>query len=245
MKVKVLYALCITVIVSVLYSCSENNSASGLIEASKTSRIKKGEPVVFKVNSSETDSVTWKVTPATNTLLTAGKLTASVTFGAKGTYEIAAVSKTESVSVKVSVIDSLFNPGSGSQNLTPKALTGDVITIIPSAVDSLGTRALSLMAVTTKKYDCFGNYLISTTDFSNKVITISFSGVYVPESCNSAEQKTAIAYLFIQSITEGDYQIKVHTNGNSYSGLLNYSNKKFTFTWPDTKEIVISPLKIE
>lgn len=246
MKTKILIALISGISAFAFISCNESNSAaSSKIEASKTTDIKKGEPVVFKLQGSETnETVEWSVTPATNVNITPQSNTASIIFRSQGNYAVKANTSSTNATVQVSVEDSIYTGGSASGN-SVKALTGDVITLTPSVVDSMGVKGLSIKAVTKLTYDCEDNYLVVNPEIDGKNLIASFGGVTIPGSCQTSVKANAVGYLFYYPLTEGTYTLKINVNGHTYSGTVVYSNKKFTFTWPDTKEIVISPLSVQ
>jgi hypothetical protein len=102
-----LLAICIS-------ACKKDSTDTGnpTLEASKTSSIKKGEPVVFTLPQTMAgSSVNWRVSPEANTQLNTGGNIASVLFGAKGTYTVTAEAGTTIATSSVSVTDSVYTGG--------------------------------------------------------------------------------------------------------------------------------------
>ena len=246
MKTKILFALISGISAFAFISCNETNSvASTKIEASKTTDIKKGEPVTFKMKGTDAnETVEWSVSPATNVDITQQNQSASIVFRSQGKYNVKAISSGENANVQVSVKDSLYT-GATTGGSAVKALTGDIITLTPTVIDSMGIKGLAFRAVTKLTYECESNYLITNPEIDGQNLIGSFGGVYTPGSCESTVRVNAVGSLFYYPLTEGTYTLKISINGNTYTGTVVYSNKKFTITWSDTKEIVISPLTVQ
>ena len=92
------------------------NNTSNLV-ASKTTDIKKGEPVLFTY-SNTADSIVWKVTPASTAQITASGSYASIKFGSNGTFTVLATSGNKKDSSIVHVEDSIFTPPPTATHIT-------------------------------------------------------------------------------------------------------------------------------
>src|SRR5664279_543028 len=98
-------------IILVMSACIKdpvNNTTS--LTASKTSGIKKGEPVLFTLFTNNPDTIKWKVTPTTNAQIAATGSLASIRFGRGGTFTIIATSGNAVDSSVVHVNDSIYTP---------------------------------------------------------------------------------------------------------------------------------------
>lgn len=182
-------------------SCNkdENETGASGIDASKTSKINKGEPVNFKFTKApEGSTVLWSVTPNKDVKINASGNVASILFSNSGSYTVNATYGVEKGSSAISVQDSVYKPstsGSGTGELpTIATLTGDQIAVnIKKAPDSMGMTGLYFDFVTKNKYKCLNNTLlvnrVDVTDANVKVYKIEFTGVQIPisEYCAAGE----------------------------------------------------------
>ena len=112
-------------------SCNKDENEPTLqgVNASKTSEIKKEEPVNFTFSQAhETSPIQWSVIPDDDSQVIASGNTASVLFSNAGLYTVHAIYGSLNGSVDVIVEDSVYNPG-GGDTPTYEPLTGDQIFI--------------------------------------------------------------------------------------------------------------------
>lgn len=229
-------------------ACKKDSTDSGnpTLEASKTSSIKKGEPVVFTLPQSAAGSiVNWSVSPNANTQLNTSGNIASVLFGAKGYYTITAESGTKIATSSVSVTDSVYTGGDAPIPPTILPLvSGESINISVSRVDSNSITGLLLIAQTTHSYTCIGNYLMSETNAGASGYTLQYTGVNVPGGCTGSSAKAG-GFCFLFPFPAGTSTLTIIVDGKTYSGTITKSGDSYTINWPDTTGVIISPTSIE
>jgi hypothetical protein len=224
----------------------ENEPGASKLEASKTEKIKLGEPVLFKFSEAPAGSaVQWTVSPDNDVKVTANGNTASILFGQKGNYFVNATLGTLKGTSEVSIQDSIYNPGGGSPTIVP--LTGDQIAItVTKMPDSIGKIGLNLAFVTKNKYKCMNNSLLFTRmDENNTTPTykINFSGVEIPAdaNCTGGESLAQGATVFYP-IAVGNSALEIILNGIVYKGSINKTGSTITISWTYTSGVTISPL---
>lgn len=257
---KAITSICILVAITVLIACQKDNSASPQsLKATKTSAIKKGEPIIFTA-ASLTGSVNWSVSPSTRVQVNPSGNRASILFGWPGQYLIRASAGSAMMTCTVNVTDSSFYvPGTGgagngvdtSRNpagpttYTTVPLTGDQVSILVSRVDTGNYAGLVFHATTGKAYNCLNNILAAELTQNGNDITISFSGVKTPDGahCESGQSKPS-SFHYVWPVGDGSHSFKVVLNGTTYSGTVVKSGKNFTITWPYANGVSISPLSL-
>jgi hypothetical protein len=231
-----------------LIACQKENSVTQVaLEASKTSSIKRGEPVVFILPQAPAGStVQWSVSPNTNTQINTSGNQASILFGSKGSYRVTAISANITASREVTVSDSTYT-GGGNTGGTPASTlpfsAGETIKINLSRIDSGMTAGLGLAAITTNSYTCLNNSLLSTLSTATNSYSIDYTGVYVPADCTSGTAKAA-GFNHIYPVSIGTNNLTIKVNGTVYSGTIVKSGNQFTIHWPYTTGVTISPTSL-
>ncbi len=108
----ILFAVC-------LYACKKDTAGTSntSLDATKTSSILKGEPVVFSMSQAVTgDSVRWSVNPSDFAQINTSGNSASIMFGSKGNYTVTGVSGATVATSIVSVTDSVYTGGNYRQH---------------------------------------------------------------------------------------------------------------------------------
>jgi len=227
----------------VLISCNQlENVASSTMDASKTSNIRKGEPVIFKFSSiPDSSNVVWKVTPEEGVTLKATGSRASALFSLAGSYNINATYANAVVKANVIVIDSVYSPTVNT--LTP-LVSGETLNVKAVINDSSAVGkpdiVLSLIFTTTNKYDCLNNYLLSRINPSTGVI--SFDGVFTPDSkfCSAGTIEAQGGVALNPDPTVTNHSLEISLGGKSYNGYYYVSNKQLYIYWPYTDGIIFT-----
>lgn len=247
MKTKILIAAFAALLLG-FTSCkkdSDPNIQSGL-DASKTSDIKLGEPVVFKL--AETDAsgiVTWTVTPNDEIQIIPSGKTASILFGNPGSYSVSAISGNIKGRTDVMVEDSIYNPGGGG-TATYEPLTGDQVFITVTRYDSMGISGLDFRYITEKKYNCLNHTLLVENIFSGQDLRIDFKSVYIPseEFCTAGEDYASGGTAWYP-VDEGSHELQVVLDGQTYTGSFVKSGSTFTFSWPYSSGVILTPTVLQ
>jgi len=248
MKTKMLIVAIATLMVG-FTSCKKDKnepiqSQSG-IEASKTSKINKGEPVNFIFSQAPSGStVQWSVVPFNDVQITSSGNTASILFGNAGSYSVNASFSKFKGSTSVSVQDSIYNPGGGGSP-TYEPLAGDQIFITVSSTDSMGISGLIFRYITEKKYQCLNHTLLFDNNFSEQNLQIVFKSVMIPspDFCSTGEDYASGGTTWFP-IADGNHGFEVVLDGKTYSGSFVKSGATCTFTWPYSSGVTITPLVI-
>jgi hypothetical protein len=227
-------------------SCNKNENEPTIqgVNASKTSDIKKGEPVNFTFNQAPAESaVLWSVTPDDNVQITEAGNSAAVLFTNPGSYSVKAVYGALQGSVDVIVEDSIFDPGGDTPTYEP--LTGDQIFITVSRYDSMGNGGLDFRFITEKKYNCLNHTLLLGNEFTGQDLKVVFNSVFIPsaEYCTEGED-FATGGTAWYPIEDGTHGLEVFLDGVTYNGSFVKSGSTYTFTWPYTSGVTLTPLII-
>jgi hypothetical protein len=246
MKTKII----ILAVASVLFgltACNkdENEASVSKLDASKSAKIKLGEPVLFKFDKApEGSSVQWSVTPNKDVTITPTGKQASILFAKPGNYTVNATYGALKGTSDVSVQDSIYNPGGGGDP-TYAPLTGDQVFITVSKVDSMGINGLSFQYITEKKYNCLNHTLLFNTILEGQNLKVDFNSVFIPNDdfCEAGEDyaKGGTSWYPIE---EGSHAFEVVLDGKNYTGSFVKSGSTYTITWPYTSGVTISPLVI-
>ncbi len=221
---------------------NDGTVASGL-DATKTSNIKKGEPVSFKFSQApEGSNVSWTVLPFENVQITPDGNAATIQFSNAGAYSVSARYSNFTGSVKVTVGDSIYNPGGGGTP-TYQPLTGDQIFITVSKYDSMGLGGLDFRYLTEMKYNCLNHTLLYDNNFSAGNLQVVFNSVFIPsdEFCISGEDYASGGTAWYP-VAEGTHGFEVILDGKIYTGSFIKSGNTYTFTWPYLSGVTLTPL---
>lgn len=234
MKPKKLLLL-LSVVSMALVSCNQMEEVtSTTLDASKTSNIKKGEPVIFKFNNIPDGSIVeWKVTPEEGVAINANAGIASVLFSKAGNYNINATYANAVVKANVVVIDSVYNPTVNS--LTP-LINGETLNVTAIINDSSSVGKpdilLTLVFNTSNKYNCLNNFILTRVDPLTG--TISFDGVFTPDArfCSAGEKVAQGAVTLHPDPNAKSNSLDISLGGKSYKGSYYVSNKQLYIYWP-------------
>lgn len=226
-----------------LISCNQiENVVSSTMDASKTSNIKKGEPVIFQFGSiPDSSKVAWKVTPEEGVTLKATGSKASALFSLAGSYSINATYANAVVSMNVLVIDSVYNPTINS--LTP-LVSGETLNVraIINDSSSVGKQdiVLTLVFTTSNKYNCLNNFLLARVNPSSGII--SFDGVFTPDSkfCSAGEKEAEGSVTLNPDPTVTTHSLEIALGGKSYKGYYYVLNEQLYIYWPYTSGIIFT-----
>ncbi len=229
-------------------ACKKNDTiGTAGLDATKTSLVKKGEPVLFTLSQPAGSTVNWSVNPSANTQINASGNQASIMFGAKGNYVVTAVAGNVSASRSVSVSDSSYTGGGSGGGGTPSTTlsfsAGEVIKITASRMDSGSASGLILSALTTNSYTCLSNSLLSTFTSGTNSYGINFTGVSVPAGCTAGTAKAG-GFSYLYPVASGTSTLTINFNGTTYSGTIVKTGNSYTINWPYTTGVIISPTSL-
>jgi hypothetical protein len=225
-----------------------NSSSSGKpgLTLSK-STVARGEQLTASVQDLASSVVVkWRVFPTPGTKILSGKDQAAAFFGNQGNYQLMATLYADSSSPlpydssssPVIVSDSIYTPPPPVQSDT-SALAGDAIQIEP--ITATDTGGLNIVAQTINLYGCNPrlNYYFSQVgnEFDLYFLSVSSSS----NGCAGSSMSTAKAYIFAQAPAVGVYNFNVILNTATYRGTLTVTDQKYTFSWPYTSAVTISP----
>jgi hypothetical protein len=213
------------------------------LDASKTSGIKKGEPISFKFSQAPDGStVIWTVVPSDNVQITPTGNAAMIQFSNPGFYSVSASYSDKKESTHVSVVDSIYNPGGGGTP-TYQPLTGDQIFITVSKNDSMGVSGIDFRYITEKKYNCLNHTLLIDNNFSGQNLQVVFNSVFIPseEYCTQGDDY-GYGGTSWYPVEEGSHMFEVILDGKTYTGSFVKNSGTYTFTWPYTSGVTLTPL---
>lgn len=212
------------------------------LAASKTSRIKLGEPIVFALtNMPAGATVDWTVSPAGFTRIESLNYKATYYFNKAGEYEVKAGCNGFWARKTVSVMDSVYT---GFPPVVWPVSSADQIRLKPGLIDSAGITGLVIAAETQQSYGCANNFLLSSTSQSGSGYQTLFQGVNMPSNCAPGSTSAKGAILLFP-VAQGTHQFSVNLNGLSYSGSFVKAGNVYTFTWPYSSGVTISPLIVQ
>jgi hypothetical protein len=249
-----LFPVIICVVLGGLITGCKKNSSSSLaatkpaVMLSKTT-VARGEPLIASVSDLSTSAIIrWKIFPTPGTMLSPSRDQATVFFGNRGSYQLTAVVysdstnpvATDSSTSPVTVSDSVYTPPPPVQSDT-SALAGDAIQIEP--VTCTDTGGLILAVQTVNLYSCYPqlNYYFSQVGNTIELYCLSVSSMI--QSCGGA-MNTAKAVVLGQAPANGVYNFNVILNTATYRGTLTVTDQTYTFSWPYTSGVTLSPLQI-
>lgn len=250
-------------------SCQKDHSSDPApVAAEKTEGIKKGEPVLFTV---EGQNAEWAVSP-NNAKITANGNTATILFAKAGSYLVTANTGYSTARITVNVSDSSWcndirqmcdSTGTDTcryGNCPPRdtiphdsiprrdsiySLQNDQIFITPVKIDSGSISGLLIKSATQLSYPCSNNYLLTNliTDSAGIDYTFKYAGVHVPYAC-SGPSGSAKSTRTLFPVHDGTHVFKVVLNGVTYTGSFTKTGGQYSFNWPYTSGVIISPQTI-
>jgi len=219
-----------------------NSSEKASLAVSKTSGVKIGEPVQFTLSPDSVKTVTWSVSPSTNSIINATGNHAAISFGAKGNYTITAADGAIITSAIVSVNDSVYILGAAKATTVPFS-SGDQIKIKASRVDSGAVSGLIFSAQTVNSYPCTDNSLLAAISADANGYTINYSGVSVPNSCTLGTVPSG-GFSNLYPISMASSTLTINVSGKAYSGTIVKTGNSYTISWPYTTGVTISPTSL-
>lgn len=254
------------------YSCQKEPSYTPTLTASKTQGIKKCEPVTFTVNSASGQPIKWLAGyPVEVHVLSADASDSNnlkVVFLQPGSHTVQASWEGYTVSITVNVSDSCYTDslvsrycschidtipstptdtvpggGGGGPHDTIVSLAGDQIHITPVKLDSGAVSGLAMYAVTERDYVAVDNKLITVLSTTSSSYTLNYTGVWIPaNSWGDGYPVPSTSKKELFPIQDGTYTFNVILNNITYTGSFTKSGGQYTFTWPYTSGVIISPL---
>lgn len=216
------------------------------------SNLKRGEQLIASTSQSNPNAIVkWNTSPSMNTVVLPANNQAAAIFALAGTYHITAsyynASDTstayDSSSASVTVNDSVITTAPVPDGLDSVSLSGDQLVFSPvSASDSIFIMSVQ----TVNLYNCLPFLAAYSFDGLNGTSLLLYSEGEVVEGsgCNGAKNH-AVSYLFYNPLKKGVYNISAVLNNITYQGTLTITDVDYTFYWPYTSGITISPLQIK
>jgi hypothetical protein len=240
-------------------SGTKTSGTSGATLTLSATRVQKGAPLIATVDNTAAENIRWTVTPATAAHITTGNGQAMILFAQAGTYQIKAsyvsgADSADSATCPITVSDTVYTPVPPSTTDTT-SLAGVGIMLTPS-LDSIGR--LVLLAQSTIVYNCFPTFVWSVSQgqfdssaVDNGEISLIFYEVIstaTGSGCDGA-QNPATAYLFPEQYLTGPpgagtYPITAMVNQTLYQGTYTVTATGFSFNWPYTSGVTISPIQL-
>lgn len=242
---KTIHFIQIFLIAVILTACKSNVITDPVettsLEVSKTSHIKKQEPVVFKVNNPANNSnVTWTISPAQNTEMKTNGNVASALFHKAGSYTVKGVVGNVEVSKVLQVIDSVYIPPVSAATRIPLK-ENEKLKVTYAVNDSSASGKpdiilLLLNFTTTQKYPTKNNYLLTSMASPNHLI---IHGVYVPEiqfQTNDVSEASG-GCVFRPVPGAKSNLITIEMSGVKYQGYYYVDNKQLYVNWQHSDKI--------
>lgn len=139
------------------------------------------------------------------------------------------------------------NSGIDSSIVVP-IVAHEQLNITPSLYKSGSQNGLTITTKTSSYYNCLNNILL--TDLSGNAIVggndyyLSYRITYPYLKCKAGQKQVSDA-LNLYPINEGLNSFQVLLNDSIYKGSFVKTGNKYTFTWPHSKGVIISPLVIQ
>lgn len=259
-------------IVGYLSCQKEHGSDPTPVAAEKTEGIKRGEPVVFKVDGQNAE---WAVSPGTAKITANGNM-ATILFAKAGSYTVTANTGSSIARISVNVTDSSWCTDTTHHcdttiidtclygNCPPTdtiphtdtiprkdstyALTNDRIIIFPSEIDTAGVSGLKLISSTTLTYPCSNKILYTYlttggTPATGFNYTVTYTGVRVWAYC-SGPMSLAQSTIKLYPVQDGTHAFTVVLNGINYTGSFTKTGHHYVFNWPYTSGVIFSQTTI-
>jgi hypothetical protein len=253
-------------------SCKKDHSSDAApVAAEKTEGIKKGEPVVFSVDG---QNAQWAVSPGNAKITANGNMATilfakagSYLVTANTGYSVARITVNVSDSswctdstrhCDTTIIDTCRYGNCPPRDTIPNdtipkrdsiySLRNDQILITPVKIDSSGISGLLIKSGTQLAYPCSNNYLLTNVitggnDTTGVYYTFKYPGVQVPAIC-SGPSMPAKSTRSLYPIHDGYHVFKVVVNGITYTGSFTKTGGSYSFNWPYTSGVIISPQTI-
>jgi hypothetical protein len=247
---------CIALIAGILTQCSKGTQTSGGGTGTgslslSSSSVFKGQPLqASATDPSNATLVKWTVTPATANQIFSANNNSTILFAAPGTYTVTASyyadsssgAPIDSISSPVTVIDSIYTPPVNT-NADTLSLAGDQLQITPQALSDSG---FVFEVRTANLYNCIPYFIGYSWGMSRDTLTAGFDYISntLVNNCGGSKSPAGV-YLFYGAVTDGNYQIEIEFNHQYYHGSVNVSGSTYTFTWPYSSGVTISPLQIQ
>lgn len=235
---------CTLIFCTFLFACKKtpDYNATISLQASKTAGIKLGEPVVFTASQvSIADSMRWNVSPSNNVIINSNGNTAAIVFGNPGTFTVSAANSSGNSIDTVHVDSTYFIPTPNS--IQPIAGDDDII-ITPSLVGLGDSVAIQFQAITSKKYNCLNNFLLSQQAYFNGQLNLSYTGVgQIGVQCNTGNVQ-GISNIRLHPFLEGSNVFKIVVNGTEYNGTVTKSGRNHIFSWQYISKVIFSKLVV-
>jgi hypothetical protein len=244
----VVIAACVKNSGTVHYNGNPSNSDLTLSK----SNLKRGEQLIASTNQSNPNAIIkWTTYPSMNTVVSPANNQAAAIFALPGTYHITAsyynasdtTTAYDSSSAPVTVNDSIVTTPPVPDGLDSLSLSGDQLVLSPvSASDSIFIMSVQ----TVNMYNCTPYLTAYSFDGLNGTSLLLYKDGEVVEGsgCNGAKNH-AVSYLFYSPLNNGVYNISAVLNSITYQGTLTVTNTDYTFNWPYSSGITISPLQIK
>lgn len=242
-------------IAGVLTQCNKaGNTGTGNpgqpeLSLSKTS-IMRGEPLQANASTlTNTSFIKWTVTPAQGNLVSAAKNNSTILFSTSGSYKVTASyyadsgsAPIDSVSSPIVVVDSVYVPPVDTESDT-LSLAGDQLILTPQALYDSG---FVFEVRTLNTYNCIPYFIGYYNGFDGHTIAAGFDYVsnHINNDCGGAMNHAGV-YLFYGLVADGDYVIDIEFNHTHYQGSVHINGPTYTFTWPYTSGVTMSPLQIQ
>lgn len=228
-------------------ACNKNDDdpVDSSLTATKSDKIKRNEPVQFTLKSvSSTANVQWTVLPSANVQISKLGNSASILFADAGSYTVNAAFGSANEKMRVTVQDSLYDPGSGVGH--NELLTGDEVTVSVTKYDSLGIGGLAFLISTSQTYDCLNHTLIFDNTLGDKSLKIDLKYVAIPapEICEEGKS-IAMGATSLYPMVDGTYNFSVILNEVTYEGTIVKSGTQYTINWPYSKGVIVTPIQLK
>ncbi len=212
---------------------------STTLEVSKSERIRKQEPVIFKVSNTNNENVTWTITPDQNNQLKTSGNVASALFHKAGNYTIKGVVGNTQYSKVLHVIDSVYVPPIAAATLVPLK-DNEKLKVTYTVNDSIASNKPDILLIlnftTTQTYPTQNNYLLTSMIAANHMI---IHGVYVPEikfQTNNVSQASG-GSVFRPVPGAKSNPIIIEMSGVKYQGYYYVENKQLYVNWAHSDKI--------
>jgi hypothetical protein len=256
---KVIFPTLLSVFLGLIGCQKETSERTNILTASKTTAVKRGEPVVFAMAAAQNgQAVQWTVRPDAGVQINTSGHQASIRFAFAGNYTVSGIAGADSASTPVTVtdsvyqeqdslnqIDTLISPPAPVTVMTPVS-TDDTIWLSPVVTDSNGKARLVISATTAKVYGCVNQLLVDGISSMETEFTISYGQVlYQAGDCPAGIRKAEATPSSFYRIAPGSYAVNVSVNGLTYSGVFKSEGGAYSFDWPYTSGVIAAPLVLK
>jgi hypothetical protein len=255
-----LVALICLILFGIMPSCVKNSATIDYTSGNANQHliplnpVKKGEPfIISAVLPDSNASVRWTIRPSDSTQLNANGNRVMITITFPGMYLITVnfyspsdpIKPYDSSTYSVTVTDTNYTQQVGPGDTV--SLAGGEVTLIP--VSTSGT--LEFIVQTAAKYNCtssisaigFNQYIIGV----EKYIFFYFDSAMVDISkadCGGIKNPATII-VTPSPLANGIHTIYGYLNQFMYEGSVNVTDSNYTFTWPYTSGLIISPMQLK